>query len=86
MPEANSRLRAVGRPGDAETERNTVHELREWAVSSADMRQETTRMRAFAFDAFGEQGSVRELPVPDPGEGQLRLRVVAAGVNRSTSR
>ena len=38
-------------------------------------------MKAFAFDGFGEQGSVRDLPVPDPAEGQLRLRVIVAGAN-----
>lgn len=38
-------------------------------------------MKAFALDAFGEQGSVRDLPAPEPGEGQLRLRVAAAGLN-----
>ncbi len=38
-------------------------------------------MNAFAIDGFGEQGSVRDLPVPDPAEGQLRLRVAVAGVN-----
>ena len=38
-------------------------------------------MKAFALDGFGEQGSVRDLPVPDPVEGQLRLRVIAAGSN-----
>jgi NADPH2:quinone reductase len=38
-------------------------------------------MKAFAFDGFGEQGSVRDLPVPDPDGGQIRVRVVAAGVN-----
>ena len=38
-------------------------------------------MKAFAIDGFGEQGSVRDLPVPDPAEGQVRLRVVAAGLN-----
>ncbi len=38
-------------------------------------------MEAFALDGFGDQGSVRDLPVPDPAEGQLRLRISAAGVN-----
>ena len=38
-------------------------------------------MKAFAMDGFGEQGSVRDLPVPEPAEGQLRIRVVAAGLN-----
>jgi NADPH2:quinone reductase len=38
-------------------------------------------MKAFAIDGFGEQGSVRDLPVPEPEEGQVRLRVVAAGLN-----
>ena len=38
-------------------------------------------MKAFALDGFGEQGSVRDLPVPDPAEGQVRLRIAVAGVN-----
>jgi NADPH2:quinone reductase len=38
-------------------------------------------MRAFAVDDFGETGSIRDLPVPEPAEGQVRIRVVAAGVN-----
>jgi NADPH:quinone reductase-like Zn-dependent oxidoreductase len=38
-------------------------------------------MKAFALDGFGEQGSVRELPDPEPGEGQVRIRVAAAGLN-----
>jgi NADPH2:quinone reductase len=37
-------------------------------------------MKALALDGFGEQGSVRDLPVPEPVEGQLRLRVAAAGL------
>ena len=38
-------------------------------------------MKAFAVDAFGEEGSVQELPTPEPGEGQVRVRVEAASVN-----
>jgi NADPH2:quinone reductase len=38
-------------------------------------------MKAFAIDGFGEQGSVGDLPVSEPTEGQLRLRVAAAGLN-----
>jgi len=38
-------------------------------------------MRAFAIDAFGARGSVRDLPDPTPGEGQVRVRVEAASVN-----
>ena len=37
-------------------------------------------MKAFALDGFGEQGSVRDLPVPDPAEGQLSPRIAVAGV------
>jgi NADPH2:quinone reductase len=44
------------------------------------MATETATMRAFALDAFGEAGSIRELPVPEPGEGELLVRVRAAGV------
>ena len=38
-------------------------------------------MKALAVDAFGERGAVRDLPVPEPEEGQLRLQVAAAGIN-----
>jgi NADPH:quinone reductase-like Zn-dependent oxidoreductase len=30
---------------------------------------------------FGAAGGIEELPIPEPGEGQLRVRVQAAGVN-----
>jgi NADPH2:quinone reductase len=39
------------------------------------------KMKAFAIDDFGAPGSVRDLPVPEPAESQLRMRVAAAGVN-----
>jgi NADPH:quinone reductase-like Zn-dependent oxidoreductase len=38
-------------------------------------------MKAFAIDELGQPGSVRDLPVPQPGEGQVRIRVAAAGLN-----
>jgi NADPH:quinone reductase-like Zn-dependent oxidoreductase len=38
-------------------------------------------LQAYAIDTFGEQGSVRELPLPEPEEGRLRLRVAVAGLN-----
>ncbi|HEY2957073.1 MAG TPA: NADP-dependent oxidoreductase [Actinomycetota bacterium] len=38
-------------------------------------------MRAFALDSFGEPGSMRELPTPGPVDGQVLVRVCAAGVN-----
>jgi len=38
-------------------------------------------MRAFALDSFGVPGSVRELPAPAPVDGQVLVRVRAAGVN-----
>ena len=41
----------------------------------------TATMRAFAIDEFGKPGSVRDLPVPEPGEGEVLVRVKAAGVN-----
>ena len=41
----------------------------------------TTTMRAFALEEFGVPGSVREIPVPSPGEGEILIRIRAAGVN-----
>ncbi len=38
-------------------------------------------MLAFALDEFGQPGSVHEVPTPEPGEGQLRIKVQAAAVN-----
>ena len=38
-------------------------------------------MRAFAFDAFAEPGSIHELPDPLPAEGHVRVRVQAASLN-----
>jgi NADPH:quinone reductase-like Zn-dependent oxidoreductase len=38
-------------------------------------------MRAFALDAFGQPGSVHDVPEPEPAEGQVRVRVAAASLN-----
>ena len=38
-------------------------------------------MRAYVIDAFGEKGSVREVPDPAAAEGQVLVRIRAAGVN-----
>jgi NADPH:quinone reductase len=38
-------------------------------------------MRAYAIDEFGKPGSIRDLPTPEPLEGQVLIRVQAAGLN-----
>nr|WP_296066349.1 NADP-dependent oxidoreductase [uncultured Actinoplanes sp.] len=40
-------------------------------------------MRAIVFDTFGDPGVLHpaEVPLPEPGPGQIRVRVEAAGVN-----
>lgn len=38
-------------------------------------------MRAIAVDTLGDAPTLRELPDPTPGPGELRLKVEAAGVN-----
>src|SRR6266498_4318161 len=38
-------------------------------------------MKAFAIDDLGQPGSVRDIAVPEPGEGQVRIRIAAAGLN-----
>lgn len=38
-------------------------------------------MKAFAIDELGQPGSIRDLPDPEPEEGQVRVRVSVAGIN-----
>lgn len=38
-------------------------------------------MRAYAIEQFGEPGSLREIPVPGTGPGDVLIRIHAAGVN-----
>jgi NADPH:quinone reductase-like Zn-dependent oxidoreductase len=38
-------------------------------------------MRAFAIDGFGQAGSIRDLPDPVPGEGEVLVELRAAGVS-----
>jgi NADPH:quinone reductase-like Zn-dependent oxidoreductase len=38
-------------------------------------------VRAVAIDAFGQPPTLRELPMPEPGSGEVRIRLRAAGVN-----
>ena len=38
-------------------------------------------MKAFALDAFGQPGSIHDVPEPEPAEGQVRVHVVAAALN-----
>jgi NADPH:quinone reductase-like Zn-dependent oxidoreductase len=38
-------------------------------------------MRAYAIDEFGKPGSARDLETPQPGEGEVLVRIRAAGVN-----
>src|SRR5712691_875520 len=38
-------------------------------------------MKAFAIDELGQPGSVQDIPVPEPAEGEVRVRIAAAGLN-----
>jgi len=38
-------------------------------------------MKAFAIGEFGQPGSLHDVPVPEPADGQVRVRVAAAGLN-----
>lgn len=38
-------------------------------------------MRAFALQEFGRPGSITDAPEPKPAEGEVRIRVAAAGLN-----
>jgi len=39
------------------------------------------QVKAFAIEELGRPGSLRDLPVPEPGQGQVRIRVATAGLN-----
>src|SRR6266567_1566092 len=69
-----------GRPRDHGEVQGPGRE-RDRAVPGAQQVGELTAMRAFAIDEFGQPGSLRDLPVPEPGEGQVRILVAAAGLN-----
>lgn len=45
----------------------------------------TETMRAVVIDQPGSPGAltIRHLPLPQPGEGQVRIKVMAAGLKRS---
>jgi len=45
-------------------------------------------MRAIVFDRYGETNvmSLRDVPVPEPQDGELLIRVGYAGVNPSDSK
>lgn len=38
-------------------------------------------MRAFAVEEFGADGSIHQVPIPEPGDGEVLVAVHAAGVN-----
>ena len=43
-------------------------------------------MKALVFDRFGEPGDVlqvRDVPIPEPGPGQVRVRMISSPVNPS---
>src|SRR5262245_162616 len=42
---------------------------------------ELSSMRAYIVPEFGAPGTVGERPTPEPSEGQLLVRIAAAGVN-----
>jgi NADPH2:quinone reductase len=45
------------------------------------MTREEGDMRAFATDGFGHPGTMREVADPEPAEGDVLIRVAAAGLN-----
>jgi NADPH:quinone reductase len=38
-------------------------------------------VKAFAIDELGQGGSIHDIAVPEPGEGEIRIRVASAGLN-----
>ena len=68
--------------GDQQSRRARAPDVGRTAAEDGRHRgREIQTMKAFAIDEFGGAGSLRDLPVPDPTEGQLRVRVAAAALN-----
>ena len=47
---------------------------------------ETTAVKAIVFERFGEPADVlqvRDVPMPEPGPGQVRVRMIASPINPS---
>ena len=38
-------------------------------------------MRAYQIDRYGEPATLRDLATPEPGPGEVRLRIAACGLN-----
>jgi NADPH:quinone reductase-like Zn-dependent oxidoreductase len=38
-------------------------------------------VKAFAVDEFGKPGTVQDMPIPEPAEGEVRVKVSAAAIN-----
>ena len=75
----------AGYGGDADAVKASrkASNLADRAQSRRDRRAPATPMKAVAFTEFGGPDVLRvvDLPVPDPGPDQVRIRVVAATVN-----
>src|SRR5206468_75354 len=54
---------------------------RTWVVPRLVDAEGVGDMKAFAIDEFGQPGSLHDVPVPEPADGQVRVRVAAAGLN-----
>ena len=67
-------LRKGGRPGSGT------------APGSFHGQSETQGMKAAVFESFGEPSevlSVRDVPLPEPGPGEVRVRMIASPINPS---
>jgi NADPH:quinone reductase-like Zn-dependent oxidoreductase len=52
-----------------------------FVVKQDSVDQKGCEMKAFAIDELGQPGALRDLPVPEPAEGQVLVRVAAVGLN-----
>jgi NADPH2:quinone reductase len=47
----------------------------------ADLGQKERHMRAFQLKEYGAPAAIADVPLPEPGPGQLRVRIAACGLN-----
>src|SRR3954464_14131172 len=86
IPAGSENPKPAPRPESSDRLRNPRRSARPGRPGGSTRPEPGRPMKAVVFDRFGEPNevlSVREVPTPEPGPGQVRVRMVASPVNPS---